>query len=142
MEENVEDERGSRATYQMDYRYGEIDANRDRWFDIAGTLSSYGLLVKMLFSHNRHPIEDLINTQLGTHPIEETIVKGITLSKDLSIWSLTSPGSFSLSSAWELVRKRSLTFVIAKNCWNKYMPPKICLYLEADEPCPAYRHGY
>src|SRR4051812_10959296 len=48
---------------------------------------------------------------------------------DKIVWSATENGNFSLTSAWELVRTRSISFNFSKFCWHKYIPLKISIFL-------------
>lgn len=49
----------------------------------------------------------------------------ISDSPDICVWDLTSTGSFSFSSAWNLIRQHNVHSRVAELCWHKRMPTKI-----------------
>lgn len=53
----------------------------------------------------------------------------LTAKNDLPCWTVTSNGSFSLSSAWHMVRKLNPILFTAKSVWHKLLPRQISLFL-------------
>src|SRR3954466_1839138 len=49
--------------------------------------------------------------------------------KNQIIWDATSTGMFTVRSAWELIRTRSVSFQYHSFCWHKYLPSKISVFL-------------
>lgn len=76
-------------------------------------------------------IEDTFRSILNSEILKEAVNKGIMISsqEDKYIWDCSYSGMFTLSTSWELVRKRGLNSLIAKCCWHKNIALKISLFL-------------
>lgn len=110
-------------------RNRNINAGKDRWLNTH--VPYVNVQVKEFFHLDGPPNEEEIHMQLGTEALEEIKTFGIRLKADddKCIWSLNTKGSFSLSSAWELVRQRSLKSSVAKYCWHPHIQGKISIFL-------------
>lgn len=88
---------------------GDIDVSRDRWLIVDPHVAS-DMQVHSLFTSNIYPNESLVRTHLENDAYKEIIDKGIVFNaeSDHVCWTLTSPGGFSLTSAWELTKKRRI----------------------------------
>lgn len=108
---------------------GDINAGKDRW--LLAHVPHINVQVKEFFHLDGAPNEEKIHMHLGTEALNEIKTLGIRLKADddKCIWSLNTKGTFSLSSAWELVRQRSLRSMVAKHCWHPDIQGKISIFL-------------
>lgn len=124
-----------RAEVEMHIRWfvgkSGIIAGRDKWLSSAINHQGADKEVCDLFFPDGSPNGSLITLQLGSETLHEIRTQGISLSADDDhcIRSLTSIGTFSFSSAWELLRQITMTSLVAKCCWHPNLQTKVFVFL-------------
>lgn len=108
---------------------GDINAVKDTWLTNLESHYDENILVKQLFSECR-PKEDSIKEWFGQEAWKEIEVKNIKLTagEDRIVWKATTNGTFTLHSAWELIRTRGISFQYTKFCWHNILPVKISIF--------------
>lgn len=108
-----------------------IDAFKDAWCDAQLPNNTNFTSLSIFFRRDGFPDNDRVLHDLGTEVLHETEIKHIKLSDtdDKCAWDLSSSGAFSYSSAWNLVRQRSLHSSIYSNCWHPHFSPKISIFM-------------
>lgn len=79
----------------------------------------------------RNKIGRLVNIRNFLPAEAISILDNITLNEepDRIIWTINQHGDFSTSSFWELYRTRHNKFKWSMYCWNKFIPPRIGVFL-------------
>lgn len=110
---------------------GEIGVTKDQWY--YSNILSYpeAVQLKSFFNMDGSPKDQLINNYPGSEVLVEIHSKGILISEehDACYWDQSATGTFSLSSAWHLVRQRNPSTLISKHCWHKHIPLKISPFM-------------
>lgn len=101
---------------------GNINATRDKWFQSSPLHHVADLQIHDLFTINS-PNQALIITLVGLEEFKEIVDQNINLSqeKDISIWSITPSGGFSITSVWETLRGKGIPSTLNKWCQSKHI---------------------